>query len=82
MANVKIAISFSESLFKKVEAIAKELQISPSRIMELALTEFVRSYQNKQLLEKINAAYSDDAEEEILQTYFHYHHRQVVEKEC
>lgn len=75
MADVKTAISLPESLCQKVEAIASELQVSPSGIMELAIAEFVRSYQNEQLLEKINAAYSDDAEEEVLQIYYRDRHR-------
>lgn len=79
MADVKTAISLAESLFQEVEAIASQLQVSSSSIMELALAEFVRSYQNEQLLEKINAAYSDDGEEEVLQIY--YRHRQVAAKE-
>ncbi|KJH72067.1 hypothetical protein [Aliterella atlantica] len=81
MANVKTAISMPESLFQEVEALASELQVSPSGIMELTIAEFVRSYQNEQLLEKINAAYSDDAEEEVLQPYFRHRHRQVAERE-
>ena len=81
MADVKTAISLPESLFQEVEAIASQLQVSSSSIMELALAEFVRSYQNEQLLEKINAAYSDDNEEEILQPYYRDRHRQVAAKE-
>lgn len=81
MANVKTAISLPESLFKEAEAIASELQVSRSGIMALALAEFVRRHQNKQLLDKINAAYSDDSEEEVLGPYFRHHHRQIAEKE-
>lgn len=81
MAKVKTAISLPESLLKQAEEIASELQVSRSGIMALALSEFVRRYQNKQILDRINVAYSDNAQEEVLQPYYRHHHRQIAEKE-
>lgn len=64
MSNVKSAISLPESLFEEAEAIAEELKVSRSRLMALALEEFIRRHQNRQLLAKINAAYDDSPDEE------------------
>jgi hypothetical protein len=66
MATVKTAISLEDSLFKEVEALAKKMKVSRSRLFALALEEFLRRHQNQQLLEQLNAAYDDapDPEEE------------------
>ncbi len=62
MATVKTAISLDESLFARVEELACEMQVSRSRLVALALEEFVRRRENQQLLEQINAAYEDSPE--------------------
>jgi metal-responsive CopG/Arc/MetJ family transcriptional regulator len=59
MANIKTAISLQKSLFEQVEALAREMKVSRSRIFALALEEFIRRYQNQQLLDRINQAYQD-----------------------
>ncbi|WP_151191983.1 hypothetical protein [Desulfotomaculum copahuensis] len=38
---------------------ANRLEISCSPLFTLALENFIRQYENKQLLERINAVYSD-----------------------
>lgn len=71
MGNVKTAISIQESLFEQADALAHELEISRSRLFVMALEAFIQEYQNRQLLEKINAAYeeeADPAEESRLQS--------------
>lgn len=59
MATVKTAISLQESLFEQAEALASEMKVSRSRLIAIALEEFIRRHQNRLLLEKINAAYED-----------------------
>ena len=83
MANVKTAISLRESLFERVDKLARELQISRSRLFVLAVEDFIRSHENRQLLEAINAAYDDlpDAEERALHRKMRRQHRQLVEGE-
>lgn len=83
MANVKTAISLPESLFKQAEAVAEELKVSRSRLMALALEEFIRRRQNLQLLEKINAAYADppDEEEQAMLRTMRRYQRRIVEGE-
>lgn len=83
MANVKTAISLRESLFERVDKLARELQISRSRLFVLAVEDFIRSHENRQLLEAINAAYDDlpDPEERALRHKMRRQHGQLVEGE-
>jgi metal-responsive CopG/Arc/MetJ family transcriptional regulator len=80
MSYVKTAISLQEVLLQKIDALARELDISRSRLFALAAEEFLQRYQNQQLLEAINAAYDDlpDPEEETLYQQRRYQHRQLV----
>ncbi len=80
MSYVKTAISLQEVLLQKIDALARELDISRSRLFALAAEEFLQRYQNQQLLEAINAAYDDlpDPEEETLHQQRPYQHRQLV----
>lgn len=81
MANVKTAISLQQPLFEQVDALARELQISRSRLFVLAVEAFIQRYQNRKLLEAINAAYDDlpDPEEQSLRHKMRQRHRQMVE---
>lgn len=83
MVNVRTAISLQKSLFEEAEAIARELKVSRSRLMAIALEEFIRRHQNQQLLEKINAAYEDspNEEEQVILGRMHRQHRQIAETE-
>lgn len=83
MAHVKTALSLDRDLFENVDSLAGELKISRSRLVVLALEEFLQRYQSRQLLEKINAAYpegSDPAEQALLRGMT-LQHRHVVEGE-
>ncbi len=55
MENVKV----TKPLAKKVEATAKQMQISNDRLVSLALEDFFERQQNKNLLEAINEVYRD-----------------------
>jgi len=81
MANVKTAISLQQSLFEQVDAMAKELHISRSRLFALAVEAFIQHHQNQKLLEVINDAYADlpDAKEQTLRNAMRQHHKQMVE---
>jgi metal-responsive CopG/Arc/MetJ family transcriptional regulator len=63
-ATVKTAISIDKSLFEQAEAVAQELEISRSHLFSLALEQYLRRRQGRQMLEQINAAYSDDPDPE------------------
>ena len=81
MAHVKTAVSLRKDLFEQVEALAREMSISRSRLFVLALEEFLGRRQNRQLLEQINAAYADapDPSEQARQLHMRRQHRQMVE---
>jgi metal-responsive CopG/Arc/MetJ family transcriptional regulator len=83
MANIKTAISLQKSLFEQAEALAREMKVSRSRLFVLALEDYVRRYQNQQLLERINQAYQDapDTTEQKRLRSMRRQHRKVVEGE-
>ncbi len=80
MANIKTAISLQKPLFEQVETLAREMKVSRSRLFVLALEDYIRRYQNQQLLERINQAYQDapDATEQKLLRKMRRQHRKVV----
>jgi metal-responsive CopG/Arc/MetJ family transcriptional regulator len=83
MSNIKTAISLQKPLFDQLDALARQMKVSRSRLLALALEEFIRRRENQQLLEKINLAY-EDAPDGIEQTYLRKKrrlHRQVVDGE-
>jgi len=57
MTSARITVSIPESLFEKVETLARKTQMSCSRLVVLAVEEFTRRHENRELLEAINAAY-------------------------
>jgi len=81
MANIKTAISLQKPLFEQVETLAREMKVSRSRLFVLALEDYLRRYQNLQLLERINQAFSDapDAAEQKRLRKIRRQHRKVVE---
>ena len=83
MANVKTAISLQKALFEQVEAVAREMNISRSRLFALAVEDFIHRHENQQLLERINVAYQGppDPAEQALRRRMRRQHRQIVEGE-
>ena len=80
MASIKTAISLQGSLLEQVDALARELDVSRSRLFVLAAEEFIQRHKNRELLEAINAAYDDSPDEEgqaVLQKMRHQHRRLV-----
>ena len=64
MANIKTAISLQKPLFEKVEVLARELEISRSRLFALAAEEFIQRHRNQALLKAIDDAYADPPDPE------------------
>ena len=81
MANIKTAISLQKALFEQVEDLAHEMKVSRSRLFVLALENFIREYQDRQLFDKINKAYEsappDETEQNRLQQIRRQHKRTV-----
>ncbi|MCX6029061.1 MAG: ribbon-helix-helix protein, CopG family [Chloroflexi bacterium] len=83
MTCIKITVSLPDSLFHAVESLACSLNLSRSRLVSLALEEFIRRQENQRLLESINAAYADgpDPEEQVLLDAMARSQRELVEGE-
>ena len=81
MTNIRTAISIPETLFERVDAVAKKQQISRSRLFVLAVEEYLRQVENEELFQAINAAYGeppspeDNAQREAMRRK----HRKLVE---
>ncbi len=83
MAAVKTAISLQKTLFDRAEALARRMKISRSRLVALALDDFLRRRRSIELEASINAAYDDtpDTAQKALRRRMRSRHRQVVEGE-
>ena len=65
MAEQLTSLPIQKNLISDTQALAKELDIPWSRLVSLALTDFVRRYRGKkQLVEAINTAYADAPDEQ------------------
>jgi metal-responsive CopG/Arc/MetJ family transcriptional regulator len=62
MANIKTAISIEKPIFEQMNVLAKDLNISRSRLFALAAQEFIQRHKNIKLLQSLNEA-SDDLPE-------------------
>lgn len=81
MAKVKTAVSLSEAVLSEADKLAESLSTSRSQIFELALSEFISRHQNQQMLEQLDAIYSEDSAEEIeLIRHMKSVHQSVVEE--
>lgn len=80
MGNIKTAISLNKPLFEQIEALAREMHVSRSRLFVLAAQEFLERHKNRKLLQAINDAYDDmpTAEEDELLAKMRDRHSEVV----
>lgn len=60
MENVKTAISIRKPLFEQAEELARQMKVSRSGLFTLALEDYIRRQQNRELLANLNAAYADE----------------------
>lgn len=83
MQSVKTAISIQRSLFEQAEDLARKMNVSRSRLFVLALEDYIRRQQNRELLAQINAAYANepDRPEQALHRAAKRTHRRIVEGE-
>ena len=81
MESIKTAISIEKSLFAQANILARKMKVSRSRLFVLALEDFIREQENRDLLEKINAVYAEEADrsEKILRSKSRKSHRRLVE---
>lgn len=60
---VKTAVSLDRKLLEQAQALAETLRLSRSRVMALALEEFIRRNENRRMLEQLNAVYGEPEDE-------------------
>jgi len=83
MQAIKTAISIEKNLFDQAEKMARTMKVSRSKLFVIALQDFMEHQKNKELLEQINAAYTDepDPSERTLLRKSARQHRRLVEGE-
>ena len=81
MPTVKTAISIQESLFQQVDEVARQLEISRSKLFVTAVEAYLQRYENQELLKAINSAYDDlpDQAEREQRDAMRRRHRDIVE---
>ncbi len=72
-ASVKTAISINRDIFCQSERLARRMRVTRSRLYSMAMQEFLRRYENDELLARINAAHEDfpDPEEKAVLDAMH-----------
>ena len=83
MQAMKTAISIEKNLFDQAENLARTMKVSRSKLFVIALQDYIEHQKNKEMLAKINDAYSDepDATEHALRRKSRRQHRRIVERE-
>jgi metal-responsive CopG/Arc/MetJ family transcriptional regulator len=82
MAAIKTAVSLDQKLFDATEALARRMKTSRSRVVALALAEFLQRQRNRELLAQINAALEDgpDAEDTAMLEGMRRRQRQLLDQ--
>ena len=78
MPNVKTAISIEKPIFEQMDILAKDLNVSRSRLFAMAAREFLQRHNNIELLKLINEAYEDSPETEPMVAMMHSNHYRMV----
>ncbi len=78
MPNVKTAISIEKPVFEQMDTLAKNLNVSRSRLFAMAAREFLERHNNNELLRLINEAYEDTSEAEPIIALMHSNHHGMV----
>ena len=84
MTNVKTAISIPKTLFEEANKLAEEMKLSRSRVMALAIQEYLERHKNRKILEKINQVHADglDAEDQEQIDQMLRNHKRLMENEA
>jgi hypothetical protein len=81
MANIKTAISIEKPIFEEMNVLARDLNISRSRVFALAAQEFIQHYKNIKLLKLLNEAYDDLPESEPIVSKMRPRHYNMVKNQ-
>ena len=78
MPNVKTAISIEKPIFEQMDMLAKNLNVSRSRLFAIAAKEFIQRHNNIELLKIINEAHADSPGNESMVTMMRSNHYRMV----
>ena len=78
MPKFKTAISIEKPIFDKMDILAKNLNISRSRLFSMAAEEFIERHKNLELLQLLNQAYEDAPASEPTVTQMRSRHYKLV----
>ena len=67
MASVRIAVSIQESLLREADALAGELGTPRSRLLAMALREFIDQRKSWMMADRLRDAYEDESQEDELE---------------
>ncbi|MBU0462744.1 MAG: ribbon-helix-helix domain-containing protein [Proteobacteria bacterium] len=67
--SVKTAISIQEELFKEVNRLARELNVSRSKLFVMAVQDYIKKHESQNLLFQINKAFSDLSDSDELKVH-------------
>lgn len=81
MANIKTAISIEKPIFEQMNILAKDLNISRSRLFALAAQEFIQRHKNIKLLQSLNEAYDDLPKSEPIVSKMRPRHYKMVKEQ-
>jgi hypothetical protein len=81
MPNIKTAISIEKPIFEQMNVLAKNLDISRSRVFALAAQEFIQRHKNIKLLQSLNEAYDDLPESEPIVSKMRPRHYKMVKEQ-
>jgi metal-responsive CopG/Arc/MetJ family transcriptional regulator len=57
---MKTAISIATPLLEETDRVARKLGLNRSRLVALALNDFLRQRRNREMLEQLNSVYSEE----------------------
>jgi metal-responsive CopG/Arc/MetJ family transcriptional regulator len=83
MASSKTAISLESPLLDRIDELARELEVSRSRLLALAAEDFLRKHENARMLRQIDLACADGPteEERKVAQAMRSRHRQRIQRE-
>ena len=78
MPNVKTAISIEKPIFDQMNSLAKNLNVSKSRLFAMASRDFLQRHDNIELLKQVNETYEDSSADEPMVTMMYPNHYGTV----
>ena len=84
MPGVKTAVSIEKSLFEKAERLARDMNVSRSKLFSLAIKEYIKKQESHYLLAELNSVYGkeqDQGEQKLVQSHREKHKNIIGQEE-